>query len=52
MSKLRKLKDIDSYKPRVESLYERQKNNREQALFNAENCDPKLKVVTKFDLKR
>ena len=52
MSKLKKLKDIDNYKPRVESVYESVKNNREQALEVARNCDPKLKEVTKFDLKR
>lgn len=50
MSKLRKLKDIDSY-TRVKSLYERQKKNREQALEVANNCDPRLKEPKKYLLK-
>lgn len=52
MSKLTKIKEIDAYKPRLESIYEKQKNDREQAILNAKNCDPKLKKVVKYDLKR
>lgn len=52
MSKLTKIKEIDAYKPRLESIYEKQKNDREKAILNANNCDPKLKEVKRYDLKR
>ena len=43
MSKLKKLKDIDKYSPRVESVYESVKNNREQALEVAKNTPDEIK---------
>jgi hypothetical protein len=51
MAKLRKLKEIENYKP-IHTVYENQKSNREKALETANNCDPKLKEPTKYDLKR
>jgi hypothetical protein len=51
MAKLRKLKEIESYKP-IHTLYEQAKSNREKAIETAKNCDPKLKEPTKYDLKR
>lgn len=52
MSKLKKLKDIDNYKPRVESVYEAVKNIREQALEVAKNTPDEIKNKrTKYLLK-
>lgn len=52
MSKLKKIKDIDNYKPRFESIYETQKNLRQQALETAKNTSEEIKKPVKFDLKR
>jgi len=51
MAKLRKIKEIESYKP-IHTVYEQAKSNRDKALEVAKNCDPKLKEPTKIDLKR
>jgi hypothetical protein len=52
MSKLTKRKTIVLVGNRIDTIYEMTKNNREQALMVANNCDPKLKQPTKYDLKR
>ena len=52
MSKLRKLKDIETFKPRLETIYQERKTEREKAIETANNCDPKLKEVKRYDLKR
>lgn len=52
MSKLTKRKTIVEVGKRCPTNYEINKSNREQALINANNCDPRLKEPKKFDLKR
>jgi hypothetical protein len=51
MAKLRKLKEMETYKP-IQTVYEQEKSNRDKAIEVAKNCDPKLKEPTKYDLKR
>ena len=51
MARLRKIKEIETYKP-IQTVYENQKSNRDKAIEAAKNCDPKLKEPTNFDLKR
>jgi hypothetical protein len=49
MSKLTKRKrDFD----KCPSYYEINRTDREKAILNAKNCDPKLKEVKRYDLKR
>ena len=43
MSKLKKLKKIDTFKPRLETIYETQNEQREQAIEVAKNCPDEIK---------
>lgn len=52
MSKIKKVKDIDNYTPRLESIYESQKSKREQAIKVAKSVPDEIKKPTKYDLKR
>lgn len=52
MSKLKKIKDIDNFKPRIETIYESQKSLRQQALEIAQNTPEEIKKPIKYDLKR
>jgi GTPase SAR1 family protein len=52
MSKLSKRKTIVLVGNRIDTTYERQKNNREQAIEIANNTPDEIKKPTKYDLKR
>ena len=52
MSKLSKRKTIVLVGNRIDTTYERQKNNREQAIQIANNTPDEIKKPTKYDLKR
>ncbi len=52
MSKLSKRKTIVLVGNRIDTTYERQKNNREQAIQIANNTPDEIKQPTKYDLKR
>ena len=52
MSKLSKRKTIVLVGNRIDTTYERQKNNRDQAIEIAKNTPDKIKQPTKYDLKR
>ena len=52
MSKLRKLKEIESFKPRLETIYQKCKAEREKALEVSKNTPEEIKKPTKYDLKR
>jgi hypothetical protein len=42
MAKLRKLKEIETYKP-IQTVYENQKSNRDKALETAKNTPEEIK---------
>ena len=52
MSKLRKIKEIESFKPRLETIYQERKNEVQKALEVAKNTSEEIKKPTKYDLKR
>ncbi len=52
MSKLSNRKSIVMVGKRCPNAYEMQKDNRLKAIELANNTDPKLKEVIKYDLKR
>ena len=52
MSKLTKRKSIVEVGKRCPTHYEINKTDRDKAILNANNCDPKLKEVKRYDLKR
>lgn len=51
MARLKKIKDIDTFKPKLESVYQSQKSNREKALEVAKNTPEELKKPIKYLLK-
>jgi hypothetical protein len=50
MAKLRKLKEIETYKP-IQTVYENQKSNRDKAIEALEIAKSQNKPI-KYDLKR
>jgi hypothetical protein len=53
MAKLRKVKEIETFKPKLESRYEQTKSNREKALEVANNTPDEIKnKKIKYDLRR